>query len=85
MTLQLYFDDEIQDALRIPPDEQEDRLRKELAVRLYEKGLLSLGKARQMAKMEKWSFLLFLSQESISRQYDKEELDRDLTTLNQLP
>ncbi len=85
MPLQLEFNDEIQDALRIPPDEQEGRLRRELALRLYEKGLLSLGKARQLAGMEKWNFLLLLAQDGISRQYDKKELDRDLSTLNQLP
>lgn len=85
MTLQLEFNDEIQDALRIPLDEQKGRLRRELALRLYEKGLLSLGKARQFAGMEKWNFLLLLAQEGISRQYDKMEIDRDLTTLDDLP
>lgn len=85
MPLQLEFNDEIQDALRIPPDEQEGRLRRELALRLYEKGLLSLGKARQLAGMEKWNFLLLLAQEGISRQYGKKELVRDLSTLNHLP
>jgi predicted HTH domain antitoxin len=85
MPLQLEFNDEIQDALRIPPDEQEGRLRRELALRLYEKGLLSLGKARQLAGMEKWNFLLLLAQDGISRQYDKKELEQDLSTLNHLP
>ncbi|MEA1932830.1 MAG: UPF0175 family protein [Thermodesulfobacteriota bacterium] len=85
MPLQLEFNDEIQDALRIPPDEQEGRLRRELALRLYEKGLLSLGKARQLAGMEKWNFLLLLAQDGIARQYDKKELVRDLSTLNHLP
>ena len=85
MPLQLEFNDEIQDALRIPPDEQEGRLRREIALRLYEKGLLSLGKARQLAGMEKWNFLLLLAQDGIPKQYDKKELDRDLSTLNYLP
>ena len=85
MTLQLEFNDEIQDALRIPLDEQKGRPRRELALRLYEKGLLSLGKARQFAGMEKWNFLLLLAQEGISRQYDKMEIDRDMTTLDDLP
>ncbi|MCF8104318.1 MAG: UPF0175 family protein [Desulfohalobiaceae bacterium] len=85
MNIRMEFDDELQDALRIPPDEQESRLRRELSLRLYEKGLLSLGKARQMAGMEKWEYLLLLSREGIPRQYDKKELDRDLSTLNNLP
>jgi predicted HTH domain antitoxin len=85
MPLHLEVNDEIQEALRIPPEEQESRLRKELSLRLYEKGLLSLGKARQLAGMEKWDFLFLLAQEGIPRQYDKNELDRDLATLAQLP
>ncbi len=85
MPLQLEFSDEIQDALRIPPDEQEGRLRMEFALRLYEKGLLSLGKARQLAGMEKWDFLLLVAKEGIFRQYDNKELDRDMSTLSLLP
>lgn len=85
MSLHLEFNEEIQDALRIPPEEQEPRLRRELALRLYEKGLLSLGKARQLAIMEKWDFLSLLAQEGISRQYGISDLDRDLSTLDTLP
>ncbi len=96
MSLRLEFNEEIQDALRIPPEEQEPRLRRELALRLYEKGLLSLGKARQLAIMEKWDFLSLLAQEGwdflsllaqegISRQYGISDLDRDLSTLDTLP
>jgi len=84
MSVRVELNDEIRDALRIPLDEQEGRLRRELALRLYEKGLLSLGKARQVAGMEKWNFLLLLAQESICRQYDKDELDRDLVSLERL-
>jgi predicted HTH domain antitoxin len=84
MPLRLEVNDEIQQALRIPPEEQEARLRKELSLRLYEKGLLSLGKARQLAGMEKWDFLLLLAQEGMPRQYDKDELDRDLATLDRV-
>jgi len=83
MSVRLELNDEIRDALRIPLEEQEGRLRRELALRLYEKGLLSLGKARQMAGMEKWDFLFLLAQEGICRQYDKNELDRDLAALDQ--
>lgn len=42
ITLELPPD--VREALRIPPAEQEARLRQELAVRLYEKGLLPFGK-----------------------------------------
>jgi predicted HTH domain antitoxin len=82
MSIRVELNDEIRDALRIPPEEQEGRLRKELALRLYEKGLLSLRKARQVAGMEKWDFLFLLAQEGICRQYDKNEVDRDLAALD---
>ena len=85
MSIRLEFDDDLLDALRIPPDEQEQRLKRELSLRLYEKGLLTLGKARQMSGMDKWEFLLLLSRENISRHYDRKELDRDLSTLDNLP
>lgn len=84
MSLRLEFNDEIQDALRIPPEEQEGRLRRELALRLYEKRLLSLGKARQLAGVEKWDFLLLLAQEGIARQYEKTELTQDLALLDRI-
>jgi len=82
MSVRLELTDELRDALRIPPEEQEGRLRRELALRLYEKELLSLGKARQVAGMEKWESLFLLAQEGICRQYDKNELDRDLAALD---
>ena len=75
---------DLAEALRVPPEEQEARLRRELAVRLYEKGLLSFGKARELATMTKWEFHLLLGEEGIVRRYDIEELGEDLKTLEAL-
>jgi predicted HTH domain antitoxin len=72
------------EALRVPPEEQPTRLRRELAVRLYQKGLLSLGKARELAGMSKWEFHWFLGEEGIVRRYDVEELEEDLRILETL-
>jgi len=72
------------EALRVPPEEQAARLRRELAIRLYEKGLLSFGKARELAGMTKWDFHVLLSEEGIVRRYDGEELEADLKTLEAL-
>ena len=72
---------DLAEALRVPPGEQTTRLRRELAVRLYQKGLLSLGKARELAVMSKWEFHLLLGEEGIIRRYDVEELKEDLKTL----
>jgi predicted HTH domain antitoxin len=72
------------EALRVPPGEQAARLRRELAVRLYQKGLVSFGKARELARMTKWEFHLLLGEEGIVRRYDLEELEADLKTLEAL-
>lgn len=75
---------ELVEALRVPPEEHQARLRQELAVRLYQKGLLSFGKARELAGMNKWEFHLLLGEEGIVRRYDVEELEEDLKTLEAL-
>lgn len=75
---------DLAEALRVPPEEQIARLRRELAVRLYQKGLLSFGKARELAGMTKWEFHLLLGEEGILRRYDPEELEADSKTLEAL-
>ena len=78
----LEIPDDLAEALRVPPGEEVSRLRRELAIRLYQKGILSFGKARQLAEMTKWEFHSLLGEEGIIRHYDLEELERDLKTLD---
>jgi predicted HTH domain antitoxin len=82
--LVLEFSDDLSNALNLPSEERDSRIRSELAIRLYQKGLLSFGKARQLAEMDKWEFHLLLSTEGIIRRYDLEELQADLSTLETL-
>lgn len=49
----LEIPEDLAEALRVPPEERLSRVRQELAVRLYQKGLLSFGKARKLAQMSK--------------------------------
>ena len=44
----LEIPDDLLASLKVPPEETESRLRTELALRLYQKGLLPFGKARQL-------------------------------------
>jgi predicted HTH domain antitoxin len=71
-------------AIRVPASEVPGRLKRELAVRLYEKGLLSFGKARELAEMPRWAFHDLLGEEGIQRRYEMEELEDDLNTLEGL-
>ena len=65
-------------------EEMPARLKRELALRLYEKGLLSFGKARELAGMTKWEFSKLLGEEDILCHYDLEELSKDLEVLEEL-
>ena len=79
--LTLEIPEELIQSLKIPHDEAPARLKRELALRLYEKGLLSFGKARELAGMSKWEFSRLLGKEGIPRRYDLEEFEKDLRTL----
>ena len=80
----LEISDDLAGALRLPSGEKQARLCRELAVRLYQKDLLSFGKARELAGMGKWEFHALLGEEGIVRRYDAEELESDLDTLEML-
>jgi predicted HTH domain antitoxin len=69
---------EIVEALRFPPAEVEAELLKELAVALYSRGALSLGKARVLARMNRWQFEQTLGERQIPRHYTLEALETDL-------
>lgn len=75
---------EVPENLRIPPGELEERLRIELALRLYEKGIASLGQARRIAGLSKWDFLELLAKEGIPIHYGEEELKEDLEVAKKL-
>ncbi|NJL91668.1 MAG: UPF0175 family protein [Coleofasciculaceae cyanobacterium SM2_1_6] len=80
----LEISEQVTEGLRIPPDERLNRVRIELAIRLYQKSILSFGKARELAQLSKWEFHEILGQENIERHYDLEELEADLETLETL-
>lgn len=82
--LVLEIPNDVAESLQLPPSERLSRVQKELAVRLYQKGLLSFGKARELAQMTKWEFHSLLGDEAVERSYDLEELESDLNTLEQL-
>lgn len=61
-----------------PEGEAEQRLRQELAVALYARGLLSLGKAAELAGATRFFFSNLLTQWKIPSHYGEEELAEDL-------
>ncbi|EKQ68094.1 putative small protein [Leptolyngbyaceae cyanobacterium JSC-12] len=78
MSLQLSIPDTILQAIRLPEQRIEQELLHELAVALYAQDLLSLGKARELAQMDKDEFGQLLARRGILRHYGTEELADDL-------
>jgi len=56
----------------------------EIAILLYEKGKLSLGKASKLARMGRIQFQLLLASRQIPINYDIEDFEADLKTLRQM-
>jgi predicted HTH domain antitoxin len=80
----LNIEKDVIQAVKIPFSEAPQRLKRELAIRLYEKGLINFGKARELSEMSRWAFHELLGEEGILRRYDVEELEEDLKTLEAL-
>ena len=64
--------------LRIPEGEIAERLRTELAIALYAHGALSLGKAAELAQMDRMPFGELVGHRGIARHYGDAELARDI-------
>ncbi len=75
MGLQITIPNSIVQALRLPEQRIEQELRRELAIALYTQDILSLGKARELAEMDKYEFGQLLALRGVVRHYGFAELD----------
>ncbi len=65
-------------AMKLPKDEVERELRLDLAVILYQRGVLPLGKAAKLAGVTRREFLEELAKRRIPRHYTERELLEDV-------
>ncbi|NET55230.1 MAG: UPF0175 family protein [Symploca sp. SIO2E6] len=79
MGLQILISDSILQAIRLPEQRIEQELLQELAIALYTQDVLSFGKARELAQMDRYEFGQLLGKREVVRHYSIEELDDDLT------
>lgn len=79
--LSLSIPDSVLHSLKLPEKTVQHDLLKLLAVKLYEKGALGLGKASELCGASRIEFLHILKEEQVFLNYDDEELDRDLAAL----
>ncbi|MBW1717501.1 MAG: UPF0175 family protein [Deltaproteobacteria bacterium] len=63
---------------KLPENEMEDEFRKELALALYQRGVLSSGKARLLARMTRWQFEELLAKRRVERHYTAKDLQEDI-------
>jgi predicted HTH domain antitoxin len=78
MTILIEIPDSVARAMRIPRKDQQRQLKTELALSLYTQGVLSFGKAAELADMTKLEFGLLLGKRNIPRQYDETDLQDDI-------
>jgi len=78
MSVQLHIPDTIAQAIRLPEERIVQELLVELAIALYAQGLLSFGKARELAGLGKYEFGRLLGERGVPRHYSREDLEDDL-------
>ena len=78
MEIVLRIPKDVIEALRLPPEDMEKELKKELALILYQRGILSSGKACKLAGLTRWEFEELLGQRKIKRHYTEEDLEEDI-------
>jgi predicted HTH domain antitoxin len=78
MGLELEIPDTVLEAMRLPPGDRAAQLRRELAVALYEREILSFGAARELAVMDVYAFGRLLGERAVPRHYTDRDLRDDL-------
>jgi len=72
------IEDDVYEALQLPEGERSLAMKRELAISLYARDILSFGKARSLAEMSKREFQQLLGDREIPRHYGEQELEEDL-------
>ena len=74
----LAIPEDVVSALRLPPEKIQSELLTELALALYQRGVLSPAKAAMLAQLTRWEFEELLCSRHIERPYSEEDLADDL-------
>ena len=82
MEIKIEIPDSVAQAIRLPEHRIEQDIRVELALSLYQQGILSFGKARELAALGKYEFGKLLGDRKIVRHYGGEELKQDISYAN---
>ncbi len=75
---------EIAAQMKLPRKRAQRVLMEELVLRLYEEGFISSGQGAYLLKMDRLSFERFLAEHQLAIHSDAEELDQDISHLDQV-
>lgn len=78
MPMTLEVPDDIQAAMRVPGPERQTRLLIELACALYQREILTFGKAAELSRLSQFRFGQELTDREIARHYTDADLAEDL-------
>ena len=82
-SISLKIPPEIVMQIKLPPKRAQRVLMEELVLRLYEEGIISASQGAYLLKMDRLSFERFMAEHSIAIHCDVEELDQDISHLDQ--
>jgi predicted HTH domain antitoxin len=71
--------------LKVRKEELDLFIRRSLAVELYRDGQLSLGKAAELAGLDRWEMLQLLNEKEVPLHYTASDAEKDLKTLKEVP
>jgi predicted HTH domain antitoxin len=78
MTFHPDIPESIAHSIRLPTPEVEPRLLTELAIALYARGILSFGKASELANTSRYASAELVGARKIPRHYTADDLEQDL-------
>jgi predicted HTH domain antitoxin len=78
MSLTIVIPDSALASLQLPPEQLRRELQEDLAVILYARGALPVGKAMELAGVTRREFEALLKARNVERPFEDSELDREL-------
>lgn len=83
-TVSIDFPRDLINIFKIREKEFPHKVRETLSVELYREGLVSIGKAAEIAKVSIWEMLEILARKKIPLNYYSEDLEADIKTLEKV-